>query len=92
MNATFVGIRHITGVSKKTGKDFTIHRASFVSDFPDRHVQMGSVGQEVHSLPIPDRYAELFTAENIGKQFELDLYFANNEERIGYASPIAKRA
>lgn len=91
MKATFVGICHFSGVSKRTGKDFTVHQAYMTSDFDEKKLKEGSVGQDVHKLLIPDRYRDIFIQENIGKEFDVELYYANGNEYIGYACPVAKR-
>lgn len=84
MRATLVGIRRISGNSKSTGKPFQLEIACLTSDMSDRDVKNGSKGLDVLTPVIPDRFAGVLNESNIGKNFTIEVYFANNRTNIGY--------
>ncbi len=84
MKATLVGIKHISGNSRRTGVPFSLDVACLTSDMPDRDVQNGAKGLDVCTPVIPDRFLGLLTESNIGKDFRIEFYFANGRTNIAY--------
>lgn len=90
MKAQFVGLKHISGTSTKTGKEYAFDVACLVTPMSDRDAQKNAVGQDVHSPTIPDRYLNVLCKENIGKEVEVDFYFAGGRENLGYCALVGK--
>lgn len=90
VNCKLVGVKHAVGVGK-SGKPFDFYKACFVSDMTAAEVQQGSAGQSVHDVLVPDALLNVLNTGNVGKDFQADFYFANGNERIGYAMLVDKK-
>lgn len=90
MKAKLVGIKHISGNSKKDGKAFAFDTACMTTDMPTRDVEKGAIGLDVVTPVVPERYADILCASNIGKDFEVEFYFANGRTNIGYCAVSGK--
>lgn len=88
MVVRFIGKKNISGVSKKTGEQYSFSIATLTSDFSMRDKDNGAIGQDVHSCTIPDRLNDIFSKENIGKEMDVDFYFTPKGENIGYAALV----
>lgn len=88
---TLVGIKHIAGTSKTTGKAFAFDTACLTGEMSDRDIERGAKGLDVLTPVIPDRYKDILCNENIGKDFDMEFYFANNRTNIGYAALASKK-
>lgn len=90
MKMQFVGLKHIKGDSAKTGKPFDFFVACLVSPMDDRDIEKGSVGNDVHTPTVPDRFSSLLCEGNIGKNVEVEFYYANGRENIAYCALVGK--
>lgn len=90
MKVTLVGIKHISGTSKTSGKPFAFDSACLYGDMSKRDTENGGKGFDVYTPAIPDRYADIISESNIGKEFEMEFYYANGRTNIGYAA-LAKK-
>lgn len=88
MKTTLIGLKHIKGESKRTGKSFDMTIACLTAPMQDRDIENGSKGLDVRTPAVPDRYRDLLTDSAIGKDFEIEFYFAGGRENIGYAAPL----
>lgn len=86
MVGKFIGLKRIKGTSKKTGKDFDFSIANIVTEMQERDIDNGAKGEDVHTPIIPERYKDLLCEANIGKNVEVEFYYTNNSENIGYAA------
>lgn len=89
MRGQLVGIKHIKGTSAKTGKDFAFSVACISTPMSERDKENGAKGADVHTPTIPDRLVGVLCDANIGKEIEIEFYFANGREGIAYCE-IAK--
>lgn len=90
MKMQFVGLKHIKGDSAKTGKPFDFFVACLVSPMDKRDVEKGSVGMDVHTPTVSDRFSEILSEGNLGKDVDVEFYYANGRENIGYCALAAK--
>lgn len=88
MKVKFVGKKHISGTKNNRTFDFDV--ACFSSEMSERDKQNGSSGLDVHTPAVPERYKDLLVPDNFGKDFELELYWANGRENIGYCALLGK--
>lgn len=88
MKVKLIGIKKVSGVSKATGKEFSFSTANMISEFSARDIDKGAVGSDVHTCTIPERLIGVITPDNIGKEFDVDFYFTQRGECLGYAAPI----
>lgn len=86
MRAQLIGIKHIKG--EKNGKSFAFDVACLTTAMSDRDKERGAKGMDVHTPSVPDRYVEILNESNIGKEFEVDFYYANGRENLGYANLV----
>lgn len=84
MKVKFIGLKHISG--EKNGKQFAFNVACMTSPMGQRDADRGAVGLDVHTPSVPDRYVDLLSEGNIGKEFDVEFYYANNRENIGYCA------
>ncbi len=90
MKAQFIGLKHISGTSTRTGKDYAFNTACIVTPMSERDVQKNAVGQDVHNPVIPDCYANVLCEQNVGKDIEINFVYANGREIIGYCTLAGK--
>lgn len=81
-----IGVKQVSGTSKKTSKPFNFVTAILISDMCERDVQNGAWGQDVHNVIVPDHAKDVLVAGNIGKEFEIQFYYAGRSEGVGYAA------
>lgn len=84
MTGKFIGLKHIQGT--KDGRGWSMDIACLTTSMSERDANNGAKGDDVHSVGIPDRYKELFVEKNLGKDFEVELYYANKRENLAYAA------
>lgn len=91
MKMKLVGVKHMKGTSKKSGKPFDFWAAMFLSDMSDKDVsEREARGQDVHTMTIPDRFMSDLCEGNIGKDFQVETYYNSGRENIGYVSMVSK--
>lgn len=78
----FVGLKHING--EKDGRKFDFFTACIVSEMSERDVERGARGQDVHTPSVPERYLDVLCEKNIGKEVNVEFYYANRRENIAY--------
>ena len=86
MKAAFIGIKHVSGTSQKTGRDFAFDVACITSPMDARDAECGAKGLDVHMSTIPDRWKEILSDANVGKEIDVEFYYANGRENIGYCA------
>ena len=86
MNGKLIGIKHISGTSKKDGKPFSFSVACITTDMNEKDVNNGSKGLDVHTPTIPERCAGYLNESAIGKDIEVEFYYANGRENIAYCN------
>lgn len=89
MKCKFIGIKHVSGISKKDGKPFDFSTAMLTSEMSDRDKDNGSHGLDVHVVSIPDKFRDVLNEANLGADCDVDFYFtrtANGTSReiLGY--------
>lgn len=84
MKMQFVGIKHIKGTSSRNGKPFDFYVGCLVSPMEQRDIDNGARGMDVHTPTIPDRYREILSEANIGKDVNCEFYYSNGRENIAY--------
>lgn len=90
MKGKFVGVKRVTGTSKKTNQPFDIRIACIVTDMSERDVNNGARGEDVHSVSVPDEFKELLSESNVGKTGDFTFFYSNGSERLAYATINAK--
>lgn len=91
MKMKLVGIKHMAGNSRKTGKPFDFWSACFLSDMSERDVNDHcGKGQDVHTMTIPERFVADLNENSIGKDFNVETYYNAGRENIGYVAPFVK--
>lgn len=92
MKGQFIGIRHVEGTSQKTGREFSFDVACITSEMSERDINRGARGIDVHTPTVSDRWKEVFSADNLGKEIEVEFYFANGRENIAYAALLPEKS
>jgi len=89
MKMKLVGVKHMSGKSKKNGKNYDFWSAMFLSDMTERDVSdRNGRGQDVHTMSIPERFMGDLNENSIGKDFQVETYYAGGRENIGYVAPV----
>lgn len=91
MKCKFIGIKHVSGISKKEGKSFDFSTAMLTSEMSDRDKENGSHGLDVHVVSIPERFLDILKESNLGADCDVDFYYSRTasgvcRENIGYIS------
>ena len=85
MKGKFVGLKHVSGKTAD-GREFAFDNALFVTDLGERDVQKGAVGQDVHSVSVPKDMTAVCSEANVGKNVEVEFYYANKREQLRYCT------
>lgn len=85
MRGKFVGIKHISGTSKKDDKPFAFSVAVINTEMSERDINNGAKGEDSHTVTIPDRLAGVLNDANVGKDVNVEFYYANNRENLAFA-------
>lgn len=91
MKCKFIGIKHVSGISKKDGSFFDFSTAMLTSEMSDKDKANGSHGLDVHVASIPERFIDILNESNLGKDCDVDFYYSRtasgaSRENIGYIS------
>lgn len=85
MTGKFVGVKCITGTSKKDGKPYSFSIACIVTDYSEKDINdFSAVGENVHSVPVPDHFTDILNLKNVGKSGEFEFYYAGRGEQLAY--------
>ncbi|MDE6016516.1 MAG: hypothetical protein K2H41_12615 [Acetatifactor sp.] len=60
--------------------------ACITSPMDAKDTERGAKGLDVHMPTVPDRWKEVLSDANVGKEIDVEFYYANGRENVGYCA------